>query len=407
MEETVKGTRSTAGDSPVDVGGRAGSGTAFRLAGRQSPVDPSMAHAQRGDLIVLVGTTTRVLDDCRIQNGALVVAPSQLPSYPVAAPDGMTCRPGETLPLAIAASDGLGRNERQAVLDWLTRRAGGFNDEGYLRRAYALHGRVTDRRPDRLGTALLLWSVCAHPDRATAEPVRAIVRQLAAGLALGRDRRQASPSATVDLAESAASAMALRGVSAILPADEWGRAAAREEERRDGLHAAVLAALQASREGPVLESDRPSGPADAIDAGPRRLFPDDGSERAALLALGWLPGIQSTLRDGAIERLVGTLLAEDPAPDARVPVADLFWLTIALEQAGRSDRAGELFAATVDLADSDGHFPEWVENAGGVERAATPYLPAHLAFLLAAGVLGRLADLPRSGYTSAKRRTSG
>lgn len=381
-------------------------GSAFRLTERRIPVDVVTARSQRGDLIVLVGTTTRVLDDCRIGNGALVIAPSQLPSYPVGASDGMTCRPGETLGLAIAAADGLGRNERQSLLGWLTRRASGFQDDGYLRRSYALHGRVTDRRPDRLGTALLLWSICARPERAEAEPIRAIVRQLAAGLALGRDRRQASPSPTVDLAESAASAMALRGVSAILPADEWGRAAAREEERRDGLQTAVVSLLHSPADGPLVASSLASGSSDAVDAGPRRLFPDDGSERAALLTLGWLPGIDASLRKAIIERLTGELMAEDPDPEARVPVADLFWLAVALEQAGRSERAGDLFAATVDLADSDGHFPEWVGVLGGAERPATPFLPAHLAFLLAAGVLGRLRDLPRSGYTSAKRRTA-
>lgn len=371
-----------------------------RLVERDAPVDTDAARLQQGDLIALVGTTTRVLDDCRVANGALVFAPSQLPSYPVGAPDGMVCRPGETLALAIAAADRLGRNERDSLLAWLTNRAAGFNDDGYLRRAYAVHGRVTDRRPDRMGTAMLLWAICAWPDRCTAEPVRAIVRQLAAGLALGRDRRQASPSPTVNLAESALSAMALHGVSAILPADEWERAAAREDERRDGLTDTVLAAVRA---GPTLGG---SGGEVATrfrdtDVGPRRLFPDDGTEQAALVALSWVAGTGPLLRDAVIERLTSILKPAEPDPGVRVHLADLFWLSIALERAGRSLEAADLFSAAMDLADSDGHFPEWDGSPGAAEPPATPLLAAHLAFLLAAGVLGRLHDLPRSGYTSA------
>lgn len=382
--------------------------TTFLLAERDTPVDVAMARAQRGDMIALVGTTTRVLDDCRIGNGALIVAPSQLPSYPVSAPDGMHCRPGETLPLAIAAADGLGRNERLSVLGWLTHRAAGFNDDGYLRRAYAIHGRVTDRRPDRLGTAMLLWAICSRPERVTAEPVRALVRQLAAGLALGRDRRQASPSPTVDLAESAASAMALHAVSAILPADEWERAAVREEARRDGLLAGAGGQLEGDSGNGLSGSPAAVVARDPSQTGPRRLFPDDGTERAALIALSWVPGIDPALRQRILARLRSDLTTEHHESDASggVHVTDLFWLAIAHERAGEPERAADLFMVAVDLADSSGHFPEWVDGPQATERSAIPFLPAHLAFLLAAGVLGRLRDLPRSGYTSAARRTS-
>ena len=376
-----------------------------RLVERDAPVDADAAQLQQGDLIALIGTTTRVLDDCRITNGALVVAPSQLPSYPVGAPDGMVCRPGETLTLAIAAADRLDRNERTPLLAWLTNRAAGFNDEGYLRRSYALHGRVTDRRPDRMGTAMLLWAICARPERCAAEPVRAIVRQLAAGLALGRDRRQTSPSPTVDLAESALSAMALHSVSAILPADEWERAAVREDERRDALKSTVLSAVR------IISADAGTGREGArgsreADVGPRRLFPDDGSEQAALVALSWVNGIDLELRDAVIGHLIGVLLPEGPDVEVRVHLADLFWLSIALERSGRSVEAADLFSAAMDMADSDGHFPEWRGLPGGAEPPTNPSLAAHLAFLLAASVLGRLRDVPRSGYTSTRRRGS-
>ena len=317
----------------------------------------------------------------------------------------MTCRPGESLALAIAAADALGRNERDSVLTWLTRRAGGFNDEGYLRRSYALHGRVTDRRPDRSGTALLLWAICAHPDRVSSDAVRAIVRQLAAGLSLGRDRRQASPSPTVDLAESALSAMALHSVSAILPADEWERAAVREDERRDGLIPTVLEQILAGAD-PDLASHGPHPIVrESSGTGPRRLFPDDGTEQAALLTLSWVPGIDDALRDAILDRLTVDLLPDDADPEARIHIADLFWLAIGLERAGRPGPAGAVFTAAIDLADANGHFPEWVRNPGATETPAIPSLAAHLTFLLAAGVTGRLRDLPRSGYTAAERRT--
>lgn len=377
----------------------------FRFSERLAPIDADDARLQLGDLIVLIGTTTRVLDDCRIANGAVVVSPSHLPSYPVEAPDGMACRPGESLALTIASTDALGRNERNSILAWLTARAAGFNDDGYLRRSYAIHGRVTDRRPDRMGTALLLWAICALPERSTTDPVRAIVRQLAAGLSLGRDRRQASPSPTVDLAESALSAMALHSVFAILPADEWERAANREDERRDALMGPVLGQVLAGSEPETADPVASPRAAVASNAGPRRLFPDDGSEQAALVALSWVPGIDVRLRDAVLDRLMVVLLPEDADPESRVRVTDLFWLAIGLEKAGRSGPAGDLFAAAIDLADADGHFPEWVRSPGATETPSIPSLAAHLTFLLATSVLGRLRDLPPSGFTAARRRS--
>ncbi len=375
------------------------------LAERGAPIDADVARLQRGDLILLVGTTTRVLDDCRIANGAVITAPSQLPSYPVEAPDGMVCRPGESLPLVIAAADGLGRNERNSVLAWLTNRAAGFNEDGYLRRSYAIHGRVTDRRPDRMGTAMLLGAICAHPERAKPDPTRAIVRQLAAGLALGRDRRQASPSPLVDLAESALSAMALHSMSAILPADEWERAAVREDERRDGLMAPVREHILAGARVDLRLFERPADSREFSSTGPRRLFPDDGTEQSALVALSWVSGLEPALRAAVLDKLTKELFPDDADPEGKVLVADLFWLAIALEQAGQSARAGDLFTAALDLADANGHFPEWVRSAGATDTPATPSLPAHLCFVLAAGILGRLRDLPQSGYTSARRRS--
>lgn len=399
--DTFPHTEPAKGNDPP---GRPHQAAPFRLTERDAPVDAEMARSQQGDLIALIGTTLRVLDDCRIANGAVVVSPSHLPSYPVDAPDGMACRPGETLALAIAATDALDRNERDPLLPWLTDRASGFNDEGYLRRSYALHGRVTDRRPDRSGTALLLWSICSHPDRVTTEPVRAIVRQLAAGLSLGRDRRQASPSSTVDLAESALSAMALRTVSAILPADEWERAAVREDERRDGLMATVLEQVGAAAHPDTAIHGVHPGARESDSSGPRRLFPDDGSERAALVALSWAPGIDDALRDAVFDRLTVELVPEDTDATSTILITDLFWLAIGLERAGRPEPAGEIFATTIDLADANGHFPEWVRRPGVTETPATPSLASHLTFLLAAGVLGRLRGLPRGGYPSAGGR---
>lgn len=377
----------------------------FRLDERDTPADPPTNREKRGDMLDLVRITTQVLDDCRIANGALVVAPSHLRSYPVSAADGMTCRPGETLPLAIAAMDGLGRNERSAVLGWLTDRAAGFNDDGYLRRAYAIHGRITDRRPDRLGTALLLWAICARPERATDEAIRAVVRQLAAGLALGRDRRQTSPSPTVDLAESALSALALHTVSAVLPADEWERAAAREEARRDGLMDSVRNHLTTADGRTDHFSVDDLTARESVETGPRRLFPDDGTDRAAQVALSWVPGVDAGLRRTILERLSVDPASQRGHRDAvgLVPVVHLFWLAIAWERAGDSSRADDLFRSAVELADSNGHFPEWVQGPETADHPAIPFLPAHLAFLLAAGVLGRLRDLRRSGSPLAER----
>lgn len=136
---------------------------------RNKPVDPVRALAERGDLIALVGTSTRVMDDCRLPNGALIDAPSHLPSYPVTATDGLACTPGLTIPLAILAGDALGRDERSAVLPWLLSRAEGFVDRGLSGR-YAVQGREIDSRTDEVAAAFLLQAILSRRARTWTDP---------------------------------------------------------------------------------------------------------------------------------------------------------------------------------------------------------------------------------------------
>lgn len=122
----------------------------------------ALSDQYRGDVIALVGTTTRVFDDCRLPNGALVEAPSHLPSYPALARDGLRCRPGLLLPIALLAMDALGRNLRSSLTRWLVDRAEAFRGDGFLRTAYAVNGRITEPGADLGGTVALRYALVTN-----------------------------------------------------------------------------------------------------------------------------------------------------------------------------------------------------------------------------------------------------
>ena len=126
---------------------------------------------QRGSLIALVGTTTRVFEDCLLSNGALIEAPSQLPSYPATARDGFRVRPGRELALAILAMDGLGRDVRPILLPWLFEHAESFDEEGVLRFVYDPIGALLDANFDSFGMIFLHSAVARNPESEIAKRV--------------------------------------------------------------------------------------------------------------------------------------------------------------------------------------------------------------------------------------------
>jgi hypothetical protein len=365
---------------------------------RDTPVDPTRALRQRGDLIVLVGTSTRVLEDCRFPGGALVDAPSQLPSFPVGARDGLIVRPGETFPLAILAGDGLRRDERPGLLGWLDGVLPGDDAAGPLRRSYRPDGATEDAAPDRLGTALLLWAIGRRP-RLVADPLsRSVMARLAAGTVslAGREGPDTRDTGAVASLLDALLADPIRRSLATLHGEESAPVLGGLSGEVERLIPAVLAELR-EWDGRTLPGWEGHDESDGGDTW--RWLP-------TVSMLGWLDDVPRGVRAAAVETLERRLLGAE-RPGHPVPVAVLFELAIALEQMGRSERADDVFSAALDLADRDGHFQEWAGTAPGSHIPASPWLPAHMAFVWAAGVLGRLADLPRSGYTSARRRSAG
>ena len=376
-------------------------------AAERSPVAPlgatdaMLSAAPRGDLIALVGTTTRVFDDCLLPNGALVEAPGHLSFYPSAARDAMRCRPGRDLALAIAAMDALGRDVRAPLLRWLGERAAGFGDDALLRRAYAVHGPVLDERHDLVGTGLLLRAISADPAAALAEPASAVTRSLASALAVRWDghgfRDHDRPDPLAHAAELAAAEVGLRAAGAAQGVDEWSRVADAIARTRADAAKATLAG------------------ADRLDSTRHR---DSLVEDA--LTLAWPLGAPAgdvvafaTLVERA-ERAVGLHdleWQEDGADEPRRTLhrgtglrpAELFWLALALAAAGRVGDAERYYTLGCELADNDGHFPETADSPD-LEPAARPLLAAHLTFLLAADALGRIAEIPKTGHTATRRR---
>ena len=138
-----------------------------------------LSELQRGSLIARVGTTTRVFDDCRRPDGALIEAPSHLPSYPAEARNGFRVRPGRELALAIIAFDGLRRDVRPQLLPWLIDRAEKFSDDGLLRTEYSPTGEIVDGRIDLTGMALLHRAVSVNGENTLATLVQ---KRLSLGL---------------------------------------------------------------------------------------------------------------------------------------------------------------------------------------------------------------------------------
>ncbi|CAA9536896.1 MAG: hypothetical protein AVDCRST_MAG73-1415 [uncultured Thermomicrobiales bacterium] len=362
-------------------------------AGDPAVSPPSDSPARRGDLIALIGTTTRVYDECLLPNGALVSAPAHLPFYPARATDAFLCRPGPTIAAAILAMDALGRDVRTPPLRWLRDRAAGFGDDGLLRRAYQIHGPVRDDRPDLIGSGILLAAIVRRSDRAQGEIATAVCRALASAIAVRWDgqRFRDHPDAVgaIRAAELTVAASGLRAAAVVFDVPQWSR---------------VADTMTAARDGAIVD-------AFAFRGTPDPNAEDRDDDLLALLALAWPLGSADAPPDAAgaadlAEAAVGlrdvSWHGGDPvahlahAGTNRLRPADLFWLAAAHASAGNVDRAGRYHALGTALADGDGHFPAHVA-APDRDPAPRPFLLAHLLFVLSAGALGLLDDPPRTG----------
>lgn len=353
------------------------------------------AAVQRGDMVAVVGTTTRVYADCLLPNDALIESPAHLPFYPATARDTLRCRPGRDAALAIVAMDALGRDVRTPLLRWLRERAAGFADDGLLRRAYHVHGPVANPQPDLIGTATLLHAINRRPDRAGSDIAQSVSRGLASALAVRWDgrafREYPAVSGLAHAADLAATEHALRVAGEALAVHEWVRLAESMVEHRE---AAVQQAVAGS----------------------------DGDDRddavAAYLALAWPFGGDDGERIGRFARLAEKSVGlhghqaetHEPGSDRHVPLragdglrpAELFWLALAFADAGERGAAERYHARALDLADDAGHFPEILDPAIP-DASPRPYLLAHLLFLVATDALGQLGSLPGSESSASRQ----
>ena len=128
----------------------------------------------------LITTSVAVYEACLLPNGCLVAAPAQLPIYPPQAKSYFYCWPGRDLGFAIAGMETLGYLVREPLLDWIWKRAEGFQHTGLIFEDYHPNGprRGPEWQPDQAGT--LLWALCRAPRDDERE--RAVVSRLAEGL---------------------------------------------------------------------------------------------------------------------------------------------------------------------------------------------------------------------------------
>ncbi|MDP9472028.1 MAG: hypothetical protein M3Q71_15410 [Chloroflexota bacterium] len=359
------------------------------------PPGGSETAFRQGDLVALVGTTTRLYEECLLPNGALVEAPTHLPFYPAGARDAFRCRPGTLVSFAISAMDALGRDVRAPLLRWIRDRAAGFADDGLLRHAYAVHGPVLDTAHDVLGSGLLLWAINARPQRAESDVAQEVTRGVASALAVRWDgnwfRDHPATEGAFRAAELAAAELGLRAASTAVGIQEWMRVADALRQRRD----------------------------EAIETLPDPAGTPTPEDRDRLveahLALAWPcsnnPGMPRERLVDLAERAVGLhnrAPVADSGDDASplhltgLQPAELFWLATARAAVNDPGNAAGYYDLGLSLADTDGHFPE-ASGHQALEPSPKPVLFAHLLFLQAADALGALATIPKSGYTGRRR----
>ena len=369
-------------------------GSAAGKGDRAIPRSSGGSPVVNGDLVALIGTTTRLYADCLMPNGALVEAPAHLPFFPKHARDTLRCRPGLDAAFAIVAMDAFGRDVRAPLLRWIRDRAAGFADDGLLRRAYHVHGPIADEAPDLLGTALLLYAVTRRPSRARAEVVQEVSRGLASALAVrwdgehGRFRDLAPTDGVFRAAELAAVGGALAAAGTALDIAEWSRLA-------DNIASQVEHAPPESVTEPLPAGDR-------------------DESVVAYLVLAWPFAAPGTGADAALaaERLMGARDVTAPVLDHSehgplvtsdaVRPAELFWLAVGLAAAGQRERALPYVNLGMATADASGHFPERGDPVK-LGSSPRPYLLAHLLFVVAAEAVGLLAALPRGAYSGSRR----
>ncbi|MGI8478037.1 MAG: hypothetical protein ACR2OO_16945 [Thermomicrobiales bacterium] len=301
--------------------------------------------ANRGDVIVLLGVSTRVFEECLIPNGALIEAPVQIPSFPSTARDCHRSLPGRDIAAAVLSMDAFGRSLRAPLCRWILGRANGFLDDGLLRTTYLPHGPVLDGGVDAAGSALLLAALHAAP---LVDEALAVAKRLEEGLSLRLRRRAEAELGFDDDDHMMVAALAM----AATPDDgEAADSGCLLGQPATPLRTPLDLLLHASDESL----------ADA-ETDPRRNRTDEGSAN-----------VSSSFLD--VIRLARTDLAS----------------------------ASALFADAIRFADADGHFAESQCEIDG-RTSPKPYLFSHLTFILAADAIGALTRIPGSGYTGRGRR---
>lgn len=294
-----------------------------------------LSRHYRGDLIAIIGTTTRVLDDCRLPNGALIEAPTHLPSFPSAALDRPRCFPGTDLALALISTDALDRDVRPALLPWLVQRLEDAPGE-LLAVTYDTNGQPFAAHDDLAGTMLLAAAVAMN--------LRSeIARQCLASLVQGLDS-------------------AFRDGRSVPEQGAW-------------IALAPLIPLELNQFPPL-----------------RSAVADHPEARTVSQS----PSIESL--HNALELILPAALDHRSSSSAvAIPVCHRFAEVIGTAIAGSQADARLEFFAAIEAADASGHFPASLEQIED-RPSPIPYLLGHLLFLLAASLTGELARIPKSGY---------
>jgi GH15 family glucan-1,4-alpha-glucosidase len=344
----------------------------------------------------LIDVSLRVFDDCLLPNGCLVAAPSQMPYYPREAKSYLYCWPGRDLGFSLAGVEGLGRDVRSPLLNWIVERAEGFRETGLIYEEYHPNGprRGPEWQPDQAGT--LLWALCRAPR--TDDPAeREVVGLVADGLAWhwtgsGFDRRHrdlwerrfASPRHGSNLTYTvAACSKGLLLAGEVYDRAEWRNAG---EEMAALVHSSVDPRLgrYLRRFGmPVVDANP-----DASLIGlvwPFDVVPRDDALRATVAAIEdhLLTGIGVHRYvfdgyDGEVEE-IGAELRQGAGAWPLLT----FWLAIALNRLGRRDDAMRVFRIGLESADAQGRFPEQRFAGGDGRSGVSPLLWSHMMFTLA------------------------
>lgn len=353
----------------------------------------------------IADTTKEVFNDCLMQNGGLVAAPSHMPYYPSRSKNYFYCWPGRDMGFNIIGAFYLGIDAFEEALNWIWERAEGYQYDGLLLKSYYINGRIHGSafQPDQ--TATLLWSIAEYSKyRELPQVAKDILEKSAQGLinvwegdgfnkvAEGPWEEQMSyPKFGNNLTYSlAACSGALKKVSDIVSNEKVGEVAEEMKKMIDGGAYNTEGGYFVRRFGGVVPPD------ENIDASVLGLvWPFEIIEASDERMENTLQAVEEKLVDGKgvyryqFDYYEGEVQGDvDYKAGAGAWPLLTSWMSIVQKKMGNDEKAEEYFETVLNQTKEDMLIPEQVFDEDDPRVGVRPLLWSHMMFVHAARELG-------------------